>query len=125
MHSLGVLLTCNGVEDLEQWGRFVTFVTARQKKWKAKYWGATCEATKEGKLHFHLFLQFHSLPDRGSKVFSFENLTPRADCNDTLGEGFSKKKLQQSLDGAFFYVWADKQAGCNTRRFNGLVRRQG
>ena len=102
------MLTYNGVRDVEQWKRFTAFVQKNTKEWKVKYWCATMETTKAGHFHIHLFLQFATLPDRSSKAFSFESLTPRADCNDSLGEGFCKRKLQESLDRAFFYVWADK-----------------
>ena len=109
IQSTGVLLTYSGVKGLEQWRRFVAHVRAQQKQWKVKYWCATLEACKEGGLHLHLFLQFTSVVDkRTSRTFAFETLTPRADCNDLLGNGFSRKKLQESLNQGFFYCWADK-----------------
>jgi len=107
--SMGVLLTYNGVRDQAQWKRFVAHVEANLKRWKVKYWCATLEASKNERLHFHLFLQFHSVMDRQSKSFSFEGLVPRADCSDLLGEGFCKKKLQESFDRGFFYCFADKK----------------
>ena len=76
--------------------------------WPCWYWCATLETCKDGKLHFHLYLQFTSASHRKSKQFRFENLTPRADTHDLLGEGVSKRKVQESLDRGFFYVWADK-----------------
>lgn len=109
VNSLGVLLTYNGIADLKQWGRFLAHVRSHLVQWKVHYWCATLEATKGGKLHIHLFLQFRSLVDRDSKSFSFEGSHPRADTNDLLGEGFSRRKLQESLDRAFFYCWADKK----------------
>ena len=109
VHSWGVLLTYNRVADLAQWTRFVEHVRRNQKAWKVKYWCATLETTKAGKLHFHLFLQFLTLPKKSSKNFAFEGLTPRADCNDLLGDGWNKKRMQESLDRAFFYVWAAKK----------------
>ena len=108
VHSLGVLLTYNGVQDQAQWLRFVAHVKLHQCKWKIKYWCCTLEANKAGKLHIHLFLQFRSLMDRDSKSFSFEGLTPNAAAQDILGEGFCKKKMQESLDRGFFYCWANK-----------------
>ena len=108
------MLTFNGVQDVAQWHRFVEHVRASKRTWKVKYWSATLETTKAGKLHFHLFLQFLTLPDKSSKVFCFEGLTPRADCSDLLGDGWNKKRMQESLDRAFFYVWANKQGTvCN------------
>ena len=101
-------MTYNGVHDMAQWQRFTAFVEARQKPWKVKYWCATLEATKAGALHVHLFLQFSRLPDRCSKSFAFEDLTPNAQSNDLLGEGWCKRKLQESLNRGFFYVWANK-----------------
>ena len=112
VRSLGVLLTYNGVTDLQQWASFPEHVRAKRSQWKAKYWCATLETCKDGKLHFHLYLQFSSLSHRKSKQFRFENLTPRADTHDLLGEGVSKRKLQESLDRGFFYVWADKVGTC-------------
>ena len=53
VHSWGVLLTYNRVADLAQWTRFVEHVRRNQKAWKVKYWCATLETTKAGKLHFH------------------------------------------------------------------------
>ena len=35
-------------------------------------------------------------------------MKPRADPNDLLGDGWCKKKLQESFNRGFFYVWADK-----------------
>ena len=102
------MLTYNSVVDAEQWGRFVGFLSASTKQWKVKYWCATMESTKADGLHFHVFLQFSKLPDRSSRSFAFEGLAPNAQTNDLLGEGFCKKKLQESLDRGFFYVWADK-----------------
>ena len=49
---------------------------------------------------------------RYSKQFRFESLTPRADAHDLLNEGLSRRKLQESLDRGFFYVWANKVGTC-------------
>ena len=116
VNSLGVLLTYNGVVDAGQWSRFVGHVSANTTQWKVKYWCATMEVTKADGLHFHLFLQFSKLPDRCSRSFVFEDLIPNAECNDALGKGFCKAKLQSSLDEGFFYVWADK---IGTQRVDG------
>ena len=112
VHSLGVLLTYNGVRDEAQWQRFVTHVQLRQRSWKVQYWCCTLETNKAGRLHMHLFLQFTSPVDRDSKSFAFESLVPNAACKDLLGEGFSRKQLQDSLNRGFFYCWANKKGTC-------------
>jgi hypothetical protein len=109
IQSVAVLLTYNGVADLAQWRRFVKHVQASLKCWRVKHWCATLEANKKDKLHIHLMLQFHSQVDRCSSFFAFENLKPRADPTDLLGEGFCKRRLQESIDRAMFYCWADKR----------------
>ena len=108
INSSGVLLTYQGAQDLQQWDRFVRFVKEQVVRWKVKYWCATMEACKKPSFHIHLFLQFHYTIDRFSRSFSFESLVPNGSCNDLLGEGFCKRKLQESLNRGFFYCWADK-----------------
>ena len=108
IQSMGVLLTYHGVKDVQQWRRFVTFVRQSREKWKVKYWCATLEKTKAGKLHIHMYLQFFSAGNRTNRCYSFEDLVPNASPNDLLGEGICKKKMQESLDRGFFYCWADK-----------------
>jgi len=102
IQSVAVLLTYNGVADLAQWRRFAKHVQASLKCWRVKHWCATLEANKKDKLHIHLMLQFHSQVDRCSSFFAFENLKPRADPTDLLGEGFCKRRLQESIDRAMF-----------------------
>ena len=85
---------------------------AKRSQWKAKYWCAILETRKDGKLHFHLYLQFASALHRKSKQFRLENLAPRTDAHDLLGEGASGRKVQESLDRGFFYVWADEVGTC-------------
>ena len=46
LQSTVVLLTYQGVENLEQWHRFVAFVQRCLKKWAVCRWGATLEAVK-------------------------------------------------------------------------------
>ena len=104
----GVLLTYNGVRDQAQWRAFVTHVHAHVTAWQLKYWCATLEATKTERLHIHLMVQHLSAMDRTITRFRFQGLTPNAQPNDVLGEGFSRKKMQESLNRAFFYCWADK-----------------
>ena len=44
---MAVLLTYNGVVDLQQWRRFVAFVRENIQPWGVKYWCATLEANKK------------------------------------------------------------------------------
>jgi hypothetical protein len=76
--------------------------------WRVQHWCTTLEATKAGKLHVHLMVQFTKKVDCPSRNFSFEGLVPRADPCDLLGEGFCKKKHKVSVDRGMFYCWADK-----------------
>ena len=104
----GVLLTYQGVTGVEQWVRLTEFYKASLKKLRVKFWCSTLEANAEGGVHAHVMLQFKSERDCTVKAFSFEGLRPNAQANDLLGEGWCKKRLQQSLDRAMFYVWANK-----------------
>ena len=52
-------------------------------------------------------LQFTTTVQTTTRAFWFEGLKPRADTHDSLGGGFCKKKLQESLDRGMFYCWAD------------------
>ena len=109
IQSSAVLLTYNGVKEVDQWHRFVKFVESQKKAWGIRHWCATMEASKEGNLHFHLMLQFDSdTIDTYSKEFAFEGLYPNASTNDLLGEGFSRRFWQDSINRGFFYVFADK-----------------
>ena len=103
-----VLLTYQGVVDLEQWHRFVAFARGSLKKWGAKKWSATLEACETDGLHTHLVLQFEEKVDKTARSFAFEGLTPNVRAGDYLGEGFNGKRQQQSVDRGFFYVFADK-----------------
>ena len=104
----GVLLTHYGVQDLPQWNRFLAHARSHVTQWHVKYWCPTLEATKEGALHFHMMLQFLASLDCATERFYFEGLKPRADVHDLLGQGWSGRKFQESLNRGFFYVWADK-----------------
>ena len=109
IQSAGVLLTYFGVQGLPQWRQFLAHVRSNQKAWKVRYWCATLERTKTGRLHVHLMLQFTQPVDRTSRSFAFKGWTgPRADANDLLGGGFCRKRLQDSLNRGMFYCWADK-----------------
>ena len=98
-----MLLTYHGVRDLAQWQRFVAHFEKSLAKHNIKYWCATLEATREGKLHIHLMLQFRTDKGRDTKAFYFEGLKPRADPNDLLGEGWGGRRVQDSYDRGFFY----------------------
>ena len=108
VHAAVVLLTYQGVVDLEQWHRFVAFARQSLKKWGAQKWGATLEACETDGLHTHLVLQFKKEVDKTARSFVFEGLTPNVRAGDYLGEGFNGKRHQQSVDRGFFYVFADK-----------------
>ena len=109
IQAAAVLLTYTGVTDMAQWQRFIVFVKAKQSEWKVKYWCITLEACKDGKLHFHLMLQFHRSAERNNLAFKFEGLTPNAKANDLLGEGWGGRRYQESVYRGFFYVWAAKK----------------
>ena len=67
------------------------------------------ETCANGVYHFHLMLQFHASSDsRRLQQFFFEDLKAGASVSDICGEGMCRKKLQQSIDRGFFYVFADK-----------------
>jgi len=53
-------------------------------------------------------LQYHSVRERYSAAYHFEGLVCQANPNDLLGDGFSRRKMQESLDRGMFYCWADK-----------------
>ena len=106
--SEGVLLTYQKFPDTGCWQTFLDYVMARLIVWKVKFWCATMETNDDGTYHLHLMLQFHRAQDRQAQTFAFSGVRPNARANDLLGEGFCKKKMQQSLDRGFFYVWANK-----------------
>ena len=53
-------------------------------------------------------LQFRQVQDKSSKSFVFERIFPNASSNDYLNEGMGRRNPQQSIDRAFFYVFASK-----------------
>ena len=108
VRGLATMLTYFGIRDYAHWRRFVDFVAARLNTWGVKHWSATLERTRQNKLHVHLYLQFHRQVDKTTFTFVFDGLTPRADDHDLLGEGVSGRKVQESINRGFFYVWADK-----------------
>ena len=103
LRSQGVLLTYCGVAGLAQWERLLLYAPARQgKKWNVKHWSATLEGAKSGRWHIHLVLQFPRLVSTITRSFWLEGLKPHADQNDLLGAGFSRNKIQDSLNRAMF-----------------------
>eukprot|EP00972_Heterocapsa_arctica_P034695 5107695-Heterocapsa_arctica.AAC.2 len=105
------MLTYSGFKDMPQWLRFLTAVNEEQlKAWGVKHWCATLESCTRtsGALHVHVFLQFHKAAERSSRAFAFEGIAPRVDQNDLGGEGLCRKKLQESMNRGFFYVFANK-----------------
>jgi hypothetical protein len=113
IQAMAVLLTYNGFgDDIEQWLRFLSFVQARLRQWTVKHWCATLEAGQGEWRHAHLMLQFHQKVDRTTVSFKFDGKLPNASSTDLCGEGFGRKKPQQSIDRGMFYVWADKIGTC-------------
>ena len=86
----------------------MAFVSGKVSQWKVKFWCATLETNSDGTLHAHMTLQFFKAADRIVQSFCFEGARPNAAPNDLLGEGWCKRRLQESIDRAMFYVWADK-----------------
>ena len=109
VRGCSVLLTYQGFSDQAAWKDFLDFVRASLESWGVQHWCATLERSGTGKLHSHLVLQFRSAVDRSVRSFAFKGRLPNASVNDLLNEGVCRKKLQQSVDRGFFYVWADKE----------------
>ena len=106
--ATGVMFTYHGVQDDAQWSRFVAAMPRQVPAWHGKHWCATWEATKAGRLHVHLYIQFRYPAKRSSRDFMFEGIHPHASTSDYCGEGLCRKKLQSSIDRGMFYCWADK-----------------
>jgi hypothetical protein len=109
VQACAVLLTYFGEWTNPLWNQFLAFVRRQLVPWSVWRWCATLERSAAGKLHVHLQLQFRKVVDRGAKFFSWEGRCPNASPNDYLGEGYGGRKWQQSVDRAFFYVFADKE----------------
>jgi curved DNA-binding protein CbpA len=109
IQSSGILLTYQKTAGPEGWDAFCKWVEGKLKTWQVRYWCATLELCQKGQHHVHLMLQFTSARERTLDDFWYKGLKPNASTNDLCGEGRSGKKLQQSLDRAFFYVYADKK----------------
>ena len=112
IQASAVMLTYNGFADALQWQRFVAAMTgALHQAWGVKHWCATLETCTKtsGAFHVHLFVQFHQhSQERCSSAFTFEGIAPHVDQNDLCGEGLCRKKMQESVDRGFFYVFANK-----------------
>ena len=125
INSTAVLLTYQGITGLDDWDEFLDFVSAKLKQWGVLRWCATMETTKKGNLHIHLMLQFRTTIDRPSRSFAFKGKPPNAGPNgpgkDYCGEGYCRKKIQESIDRGMFYVFADKIGTCRNREGNPCV----
>ena len=111
-----VLLTYQGftgvlADAVQQWGRFLVFVKGSLRTWGATLWTATLETNENGngKHHAHLMLQFTKRVERTTADFAFEGLRPHPEANDLLGESWSKKRWQTSVDRGHFYCYANKK----------------
>ena len=109
INAMAVMLTYNGIKDLQQWDRFVSFAKSSLKRWGVKHWCCTLEESTNATLHVHLYIQFHREVDKTTKAFLFEGLAPRADTHDLMGQSIGGRNVQQSINRAFFYVYADKE----------------
>ena len=112
--SVGVLLTYQKFRDASVWPRFVIFVKSFLVEQQVRNWCATMETNQDGTFHFHVMLQFYNDKKRNVRSFMFERVCPNPQPNDLLGEGWGGRRYQQSLDRAFFYVWADKEGTART-----------
>ena len=90
------------------WEAFLVWVRACLAKWLVKRWTATMETNEDGRVHIHLMLQFRTIVDRLATGFIYQGTRPNVSTNDYCGEGYCKKKMQQSIDRGTFYAWAEK-----------------
>ena len=128
VHTTAVMLTYNGIQDKEQWTRFLAFVRTRLRSWVVKHWCCTLEASCRYTLHIHLYVQFHRQVDKTTQSFIFDGISPRADTTEYLGQGQGKRNAQQSMDRRLFYSFVDKigaQRDELTNLFKPFVRRAG
>ena len=72
VNAEAVLLTYQRFAGLDQWRRFVSFVSASLARWQVKHWSATLETNADGTPHAHLMLQFRRTVDRTTRSFTFE-----------------------------------------------------
>ena len=120
IHGQATLLTYQKFPDVAHWTLFVQFVQSMQKKWQCKYWTATLETNQDGSPHAHLMVQFTTDRDVSVKDFVFQGISPNASTTDLCGEGFCRKRFQQSVNRGMFYVWADKCGGASFAHDGGI-----
>lgn len=108
IQSVAVLLTYQKFDEFAKWFRFVQFFKDNIAEWGVRLWCATMETNEDGTYHFHACVQFHRAMERVADTFTFEGMRPNASTNDGLGEGWSGRKMQDSIHRCMFYVWANK-----------------
>ena len=91
------------------WQRFLAFVDSLVSTHAVWYWSATMETKHDGTFHARIMLQFKDAKERSSRSFAFEGVSPNAQPNELLGEGWGGRHYQRSLDRSLFYVWAAKE----------------
>ena len=105
-----VLLTYFGAWSQDLWQEFLQYVRGKLAGWSVWRWCATLERSEAGNLHVHLQLQFRKVLHRTAQFFAWKGRRPNATANNYLGEGVHRGGCyQQSVDRAFFYVFADKE----------------
>ena len=102
------LFTYQGLQDLDHWRQFLSFVRLHLKRWGVRYWTATLETNADEMLHAHVMLEFHKENNRSLASFVFDGLRPNVAPHDLLGDGWCKKRMRASIDRGHFYVWANK-----------------
>ena len=108
IQNTAVMLTYQGFTGVEQWRRFLVFWNSNLRTWLVKYWCATLESNTSEGFHVHVMVQFTKVQRCTNRLFVFESLVPNAQTNDMCGEGWCKKRMQESIDRGMFYVWANK-----------------
>ena len=105
-----VLLTYQGFPPAahDDWVRFRAFVCQNSGRWNVRHWCATMETNEDGGSHIHVMLQFRRVVDWTTSRFVFAGCRPNASSSDYMGEGFCRKKMQESINRGMFYVFADK-----------------
>ncbi|CAE7225582.1 unnamed protein product [Symbiodinium natans] len=123
IRSSSCLLTYH-VSATTLWREFTKFVQQNMVSWGVQRWCVSMELCESGKPHVHLMVQFHTaLETRDVHDFCFGQSRPNASATDLCGEGLCRKRVQQSIDRGFFYVFADKIG--TVRGPDGLVCTEG
>ena len=94
VQSIAVLFTYQKFFNTEVWYEFCRFVRQNVVKWGVKLWCATMETNTDNTYHLHLCVQFHKAAERNLLPFTFAGVRPNAAPNDSLGEGWCKKKCK-------------------------------